>query len=123
MSACMASSSSPRTRRALRSSISRSTRGRTSGNAAFASSGVKSCIFAIVPTDVKRCLVILSLLAVALAATACGERSEPLGELEQSYPVTVQGAGAEPAVLSGRPERIVALDPGAARSEEHTSEL
>jgi iron complex transport system substrate-binding protein len=67
-----------------------------------------------VPTDVKRCLVILSLLAVALAATACGERSEPLGELEQSYPVTVQGAGAEPAVLGGRPKRIVALDPGAA---------
>ncbi len=58
--------------------------------------------------------MILSLLAVALVATACGERAEPLGELEQPYPVTVQGAGQEPAVVDSRPERIVALDPGAA---------
>ena len=49
-----------------------------------------------------------------LGTTACGERSEPLGELEQPYPVTVQGVGEEPAVLGNQPERIVALDPGAA---------
>ncbi len=49
-----------------------------------------------------------------LLAVGCGARSEPLGELEQPYPVTVQGAGEQPTVLQSRPERIVALDPGAA---------
>jgi iron complex transport system substrate-binding protein len=75
---------------------------------------VKSRIFAIVPTDVKTCLPLLALVGVLLGATACGQRSEPLGELEQPYPVTVQGVGDEPAVLESRPERIVALDPAAA---------
>ncbi len=51
---------------------------------------------------------------VLLVAVGCGARSEPLGELEQPYPVTVQGAGEQPTVLQSRPERIVALDPGAA---------
>jgi iron complex transport system substrate-binding protein len=37
-----------------------------------------------------------------------------MGTLEQRYPVTVQGAGERPAVATARPERIVALDPGAA---------
>jgi len=67
-----------------------------------------------VPTDVKACLLFLALAGVLLGVTACGARSEPLGELEQPYPVTVQGAGDQPAVLTARPERIVALDPGAA---------
>jgi iron complex transport system substrate-binding protein len=58
--------------------------------------------------------VIVAALAALLGATACGERSEPLGELEQPYPVTVQGVGEQPAVLQGKPERIVALDPGSA---------
>lgn len=49
-----------------------------------------------------------------LAAAGCGERDEPLGPLEQSYPVTVQGAGDRPTVGTERPERIVALDPGGA---------
>ncbi len=48
------------------------------------------------------------------AATACGERLEPTGELAQPYPVTVQGVDGQPAVLRSRPERIVALDPGSA---------
>lgn len=56
--------------------------------------------------------VVLALLA--LGAAACGERGEPTGEIEQRYPVTVQGAGERPAIAPARPERIVALDPGAA---------
>jgi iron complex transport system substrate-binding protein len=51
---------------------------------------------------------------VLLAIVGCGERSEPLGELEQPYPVTAAGAGEQPTVMSARPERIVALDAGAA---------
>lgn len=58
--------------------------------------------------------MIVAAVAALLGATACGERSEPLGELEQPYPVTVQGVGEQPAVLQGKPERIVALDPGSA---------
>jgi iron complex transport system substrate-binding protein len=75
---------------------------------------VKSRIFAIVPTVVRTCFLILVALTAALGATACGERSEPLGEVEQPYPVTVQGVGEQPAVLRNKPERIVALDPGSA---------
>ena len=53
-------------------------------------------------------------IAAVLSAAACGERSEPLGELEQPYPVTVRGAGDAAATVEARPERIVALDPGSA---------
>lgn len=67
------------------------------------------------PTVVRcRSALALLLLAFVLPASACGEREEPLGGLEQRYPVTVQGAGERPAVATARPERIVALDPGAA---------
>ena len=55
-----------------------------------------------------------ALALVVLVSAACGERTEPTGELEQRYPVTVQGAGEQPTVAAARPERIVALDPGAA---------
>jgi iron complex transport system substrate-binding protein len=57
---------------------------------------------------------ICALLAVALVGSGCGERSEPLGELSQTYPVRVHGAGDRATVLGARPERIVALDPGSA---------
>ena len=67
------------------------------------------------PTVVRpRSATLLLLLAAVLGASACGEREEPLGALEQRYPVTVQGAGDRPAVATARPERIVALDPGSA---------
>ena len=56
----------------------------------------------------------LALAGGALVVAGCGERVEPLGELEQPYPVTVQGAGDQPAVMNERPERIVALDAGSA---------
>jgi iron complex transport system substrate-binding protein len=75
---------------------------------------VKSRIFAIVPTDVRTCLLCLAALAALTLAAGCGERPEPAGELEQPYPVTVQGIEGQPAVLRSRPERIVALDPGSA---------
>jgi len=58
--------------------------------------------------------LLLAAAAAVASITACGQRVEPLGELEQPYPVTVQGAGDTPAVLESRPERIVALDPGSA---------
>jgi iron complex transport system substrate-binding protein len=59
-------------------------------------------------------LFVLGLLLVALVSAGCGERAEPRGTLQQSYPVTVQGAGDQPTVLQGRARRIVALDPGSA---------
>jgi iron complex transport system substrate-binding protein len=71
-------------------------------------------MFAIVPIVLRPCLPFVAALVVLVGASACGERSEPVGELEQPYPVTVQGVGEEPAVLRGKPERIVALDPGSA---------
>jgi iron complex transport system substrate-binding protein len=72
-------------------------------------------MFDIVPTVVINRSPAAGILALLVLVTAaCGERAEPTGELEQSYPVTVQGAGERPTVAQGRPERIVALDPGAA---------
>jgi iron complex transport system substrate-binding protein len=72
-------------------------------------------MFDIVPTVViNRVTGWVVLALVALGAAACGERAEPTGEIEQRYPVTVQGAGERPTVAPARPERIVALDPGAA---------
>jgi iron complex transport system substrate-binding protein len=49
-----------------------------------------------------------------LLASGCGERAEPVGELSQTYPVSVRGAGESPTVLERPPRRIVALDPGSA---------
>ena len=54
------------------------------------------------------------LVCAALLGAGCGERAEPLGTLEQPYPVTVQGAGDRPTVVQGEAQRIVALDPGSA---------
>lgn len=54
------------------------------------------------------------LAAFALLLTSCGERAEPLGELEPQYPVTVSGAEERAAVLDSSPRRIVALDGGSA---------
>lgn len=59
-------------------------------------------------------LLLLAFLVAALASSGCGERSEPLGELRQHYPVTVRGAGDRQTTVASRPRRIVALDPGSA---------
>ena len=61
-----------------------------------------------------RRLVLLA--AVALIVTACGERTEPLGALTQTYPVDVRGAGDRTTVLKHAPKRIVALDTGEAET-------
>jgi iron complex transport system substrate-binding protein len=63
---------------------------------------------------VRHRLYAASLVIVAVVAGGCGERSEPVGELPQTYPVVVRGAGDRPTVASKAPERIVALDPGSA---------
>jgi iron complex transport system substrate-binding protein len=55
---------------------------------------------------------ICALVLAAFFAAACGERSEPLGTIAQTYPVSVRGAGDRPTVLKQRAERIVVLDPG-----------
>jgi iron complex transport system substrate-binding protein len=52
--------------------------------------------------------------AALLLAAGCGERDEPTGPLSVDYPVTIRGAGGESLPISGPPDRIVALDPGAA---------
>jgi hypothetical protein len=52
------------------------------------------------------------LLLSVLAVSGCGERAEPLGDVPQPYPVTVDGAGEQPAVGDDPPSRIVAMDPG-----------
>jgi cobalamin transport system substrate-binding protein len=56
----------------------------------------------------------LVVMLLALAAAACGERSEPLATELSAYPVTVRGAGEEPVVVRAAPERVVALTPAAA---------
>jgi len=56
----------------------------------------------------------LALLATAFLLVGCGERSEPLGEIAQTYPVTVRGGGERPITLAEQPRRVVALDPGSA---------
>jgi iron complex transport system substrate-binding protein len=59
-------------------------------------------------------LRILPFVLAALVVGGCGEREEPLDELAVQYPVTVRGAGDEPAVAEAAPERIVALAPDGA---------
>ncbi len=57
---------------------------------------------------------LVALAAAAAVVAGCSERSEPTAELPPPYPVTVQGAGDAPLELSAPPQRIVALDAGAA---------
>jgi iron complex transport system substrate-binding protein len=59
-------------------------------------------------------LFAIALLLAALAGAGCGERSEPVGALQQPYPVTVHGTGDRPTVLQQPAQRIVALDAGPA---------
>jgi cobalamin transport system substrate-binding protein len=67
-----------------------------------------------VPVVRRASLLALALALTALPSASCGERAEPLGALEQTYPVSVEGAGDRPTVVKAKPERIVALDPGSA---------
>ena len=60
----------------------------------------------------RRATVVAVLLA--LLASGCGERPEPVGRNVSPYPVTVAGAGGSPAVVTRSPKRIVALARGPA---------
>jgi ABC-type Fe3+-hydroxamate transport system substrate-binding protein len=51
-------------------------------------------------------------LVLLFAGTACGERAEPTGALVQVFPVTVQGSGERPTVVSSAPRRIVPVGAG-----------
>jgi ABC-type Fe3+-hydroxamate transport system substrate-binding protein len=51
-------------------------------------------------------------VALLVAGTACGERSEPTGPAIRVFPVTVQGAAERPTALTKAPRRIVPLGPG-----------
>jgi iron complex transport system substrate-binding protein len=57
--------------------------------------------------------------AALLLGTACGERSEPKGELGVKFPLTVQGSAHQPLTLERRPRRVSAVAPGAARIISH----
>jgi iron complex transport system substrate-binding protein len=50
-------------------------------------------------------------LAMLLAATACGERSEPTGSTVSLYPVTVTSAADRPLVVHQPAKRIAVLTP------------
>jgi ABC-type Fe3+-hydroxamate transport system substrate-binding protein len=60
---------------------------------------------------VKTALVGTALLLL-VAATACGERTEPTGAVVRLYPVTVQGGGEAPTVVRTAPRRIVPVGTG-----------
>jgi ABC-type Fe3+-hydroxamate transport system substrate-binding protein len=51
-------------------------------------------------------------LALLLAGTACGQRSEPTGPAVRVFPATVQGVAEGPTVVAKAPQRIVPLGPG-----------
>jgi ABC-type Fe3+-hydroxamate transport system substrate-binding protein len=59
-----------------------------------------------------RAALVTAAALLLLAGTACGERKEPTGPLAQSYPVTVQGGGDRPTVVSAVPRRIVPVGAG-----------
>lgn len=56
----------------------------------------------------------VALTALAFVGAGCGERDEPTGTLAAPYPVTENGAGDTPVVLTEQPQRIVAVDSGSA---------
>lgn len=56
-----------------------------------------------------RLAVAAGAVALLLAATACGERSEPTGPDAGLYPVTIQ-TGDRPVTVSGPAQRIAVLD-------------
>jgi iron complex transport system substrate-binding protein len=54
----------------------------------------------------------LAACVLLVAATGCGAREEPTGAVVRIYPVTVQGAAEQPAVMRRAPRRIVPLGAG-----------
>jgi iron complex transport system substrate-binding protein len=58
---------------------------------------------------VRGVLAAIALCALALSATACGERSEPTGATVSLYPVTVGDAAGVTTKLDAPPRRILAV--------------
>ena len=56
-------------------------------------------------------LAAISLCALTLSVTACGERAEPTGPAAGFYPVTVTGANGSSTRLESPPRRILAIGP------------
>jgi ABC-type Fe3+-hydroxamate transport system substrate-binding protein len=61
-----------------------------------------------------KALVAAGAIFLLVAATGCGERSEPTGPTVPLYPVTVERGGAPPLVLPKRPTHVVAVTAAAA---------
>jgi ABC-type Fe3+-hydroxamate transport system substrate-binding protein len=57
---------------------------------------------------VRKIAILVVLAGLALAASACGERSEPTGPTVKLFPVTVNGTGGSPIALQHAPARVVA---------------
>jgi ABC-type Fe3+-hydroxamate transport system substrate-binding protein len=58
---------------------------------------------------VSRVLTVILFGGILLAASACGERSEPTGTSVDPYPVTVTGAEGPATRLDTKPRRILAI--------------
>jgi iron complex transport system substrate-binding protein len=54
--------------------------------------------------------------ALLVGATACGERSEPVGPSAAVYPLTVQGIGDAPTITRVQPKRIAVVAPWPAQT-------
>ncbi len=65
-----------------------------------------------------RAALALPLVVLAFGATGCGERPEPTAAELSVYPVSVQGADAQPITLAEQPQRIAVLSAGAAEMLE-----
>jgi len=59
----------------------------------------------------KRIAILSLLAALALTASACGERPEPTGATVKLFPVTVSRPGESPIVLGHAPQRVLVLTP------------
>ena len=61
----------------------------------------------------RRAALFVLLAGLVLAASACGERSEPTGPTVKLYPVTVTPSGGAAVTLQRAPARVAAIGPSA----------
>lgn len=57
----------------------------------------------------RRIGLVLTLCVLLLAASGCGERSEPTGTSVEAYPLTVTGVEGSPTRLEEKPRRVLAV--------------